>query len=184
MPPTSYEMDAIRAVEAYGSRVLQQASAGSAQTRTLAHWTVMHLHKRALSSPEALRCSLRNRRERLRQRLAEMDYGLRSPDPRQMQTRPTDAAIAPEVARANVLDEDTGERLTDEEAGQRTERVVYGSPQQIQAELALLEAVLDKARQGHRRAATASCKSCWTPCSASDWPPIPRWSSLPATWTR
>ena len=66
VPPTAYEMDAIRAVEAYGKRVLQQASAGSVQARTLAYWTVLHLHKRALSSPEALRRSLGNRRERLK----------------------------------------------------------------------------------------------------------------------
>ncbi len=133
VPPTAYEMDAIRAVETYGNQVLQQASVGSIQTRTLAHWTVMHLHKRALSSPEALRCSLRNRRERLKQRLAGA------------MAEAEETIIPPDVARANVLDEDTGERLTDEEAGQRTERVLYGSPEEIQNELELLEQVLEKA---------------------------------------
>jgi len=135
VPPTAYEMGAIRAVEAYGNQVLQQASVGNVRARTLAHWTVMHLHKRALSSPEALRCSLRNRRERLKQRLASAT------------AEAEETAIPPEVARANVLDEDTGERLTDEEAGQRTERVLYGSPEEIQAELELLEEVLEKAKK-------------------------------------
>ena len=137
VPPTAYEMDAIRAVEAYGRRVLQQASVGSVQARTLAHWTVLHLHKRALSSPEALRRSLGNRRERLRQETRFFPKNLVSED----------TSIPPEVARANVLDEDPGERLTDEEAGQRTERLVYGSPEEIQAELALLEEVLEKAHK-------------------------------------
>jgi ERCC4-related helicase len=135
VPPTSYEMDAIRAVEAYGQQVLDQAAAEGGRARTLAHWTVMHFHKRALSSPEALRCSLRNRRRRLKQRLegivADTD----------------DAAISPNVARANVLDEDTGERLTGEEAGQRTERVVYGAAAAIRVELAQLEEVLAKAKK-------------------------------------
>jgi superfamily II DNA or RNA helicase len=135
VPPTAYEMDAIRAVRDYGRRVIDQAATGSVQVRTLAHWTVMHLHKRALSSPEALRCSLRNRRERLRQRLAGA------------KEEAEETTIPPAVARANVLDEDTGERLTDEEAGQRTERSVYGSPEQIQAELELVEQLLDKARK-------------------------------------
>ncbi len=135
VPPTAYEMDAIRAVEAYGSRVLQNAAGGSAQVRTLAGWTVMHLHKRALSSPEALRCSLRNRRERLKQRLTHAT------------AEAEETPIPPEVARANVLDEDTGERLTDEEAGRRTERLVYGSPDEIRAELELLEEVLAKANK-------------------------------------
>jgi len=139
VPPTSYEMDAIRAVEAYGQHVLQQAAAGSAQVRTLAHWTVLHLHKRALSSPEALRCSLRNRRCRLKQLLAD---ALAARDETAV-TR--DTPIPLHVARANVLDEDTGERLSDEEAGQRTERLVYGSPQQLRVELDQLEAVLAKA---------------------------------------
>ncbi|MBC7251084.1 MAG: DEAD/DEAH box helicase, partial [Anaerolineae bacterium] len=134
VPPTVYEMDAIRAVEAYGRLVLQNAAGGSVQVRTLAHWTVMHLHKRALSSPEALRCSLRNRRERLKQRLAHATIEEETP-------------IPPEVARANVLDEDTGEWLSDEEAGQRTERLVYGSSEEIRAELELLEEVLKKAEK-------------------------------------
>jgi hypothetical protein len=46
-----------------------------------------------------------------------------------------------------VLDEDTGERLTGEEAGRRTERLVHGTPQQIEAELDLLEDVLYKAKR-------------------------------------
>jgi hypothetical protein len=78
VPPTAYEMDAICIVEAYGQRVLQQAAVGSIQTHTLAHWTVMHLHKRALSSTQALRCSLRNRREWLKQRLVHQGIN-RSP---------------------------------------------------------------------------------------------------------
>ncbi len=142
VPPTAYERDAIRAVEDSGNRVLQQASVGSVQARMLAHWTVMHLHKRALSSPEALRCSLRNRRERLKQRLGQRETGF---FPKNQVSE--EATIPPEIARANVLDEDTGERLTDEEAGQRTERVVYGSPEEIQAELGLLGEVLEKAKK-------------------------------------
>jgi len=147
VPPTAYEMDAIRAVETYGQQVLAQAADASAGIRTLAHWTVLHFHKRALSSPEALRCSLRNRRQRLKQQLQETGFFQKNPV---SQDNPVSEhlPILPELARANVLDEDTGERLTCEEAGQRTERVVYGrSPEQIQAELAQLDAVLDRAEK-------------------------------------
>ncbi len=133
--PTTYEMDAIRAVGAYGDLVLDNAATGTAQIRTLAHWTVMHLHKRALSSPEALRCSLRNRRQRLKQQLRETS------------APPPEAAITPEAARATVLDEDHSELWTAEEAVQRTERVVYGSAEQLQVELEHLEAVLRQAEQ-------------------------------------
>ncbi len=125
--PSAYEMDAIRAVEAYGERVLRQAAAGPARYQTLAHWTVLHLHKRALSSPEALRRSLKNRRAGLQSRLAE---------------QLADASVSVDVARANALDEDTGERLDEEETGFRVERTLFGEVRAINAELAELEAVL------------------------------------------
>ena len=136
--PTAYEMDAIRAVEDYGERVLAQARAGSAQARILAHWTVLHFHKRALSSPAALRCSLRNRRKRLREDLAEA---------LEARAEREETPVPPETARANVLDEDTGERLTGEEVGRRTERTIYGSPAQLRAELEHLDVVLAKAKK-------------------------------------
>ena len=133
--PSAYEKEAIDAVEDYGERVLSNAATGTAQTRTLANWTVLHLHKRALSSPAALRASLRNRRRRLRERLEGLTPAT------------DDTSIALDVARANVLDEDTGEWLTEEEAGLRTERAVYGSPEMLRAELALLETVLGHAEK-------------------------------------
>lgn len=125
--PSVYEMDAIRAVESYGERVLQQAASGPARYQTLAHWTVLHLHKRALSSPEALRRSLKNRRVGLASRLQE---------------QLAEASVSVDVARANALDEDTGERLDEEEAGFRVERTPFGPVEVIKAELAALEQVL------------------------------------------
>ncbi len=125
--PTQYEGAAIKAVEDYGSKILQQAAAGPARFRTLAHWTVLHLHKRALSSPEALRRSLKNRRAGLQSRLKE---------------QLAEASVSVEVARANALDEDTGERLNEEEAGRRVERTPFGQADALQAELAELEKVL------------------------------------------
>jgi len=133
--PSAYEKEAIEAVRAYGERVLARVAEERAQVRTLAHWTVLHLHKRALSSPEALRCSLRNRREGLRRRLKEVALA------------ENDGSLAPEVARANVLDEDTGEWLDPEEAVQRADRFVYGTREALEAELAELESVLAKAEK-------------------------------------
>jgi hypothetical protein len=101
----------------------------------------LHFHKRTLISPEALRCSLRNHHKRLRQR------------PSALQTSPSEVAdggkapVSPDAARANVLDADTGEWLTDEEVGARTARLVYDDPAQLQAELAHLEEVLAHAEK-------------------------------------
>ena len=130
IPPTSYERNAIDAVEAYGQQVLESARQGSGRSKNIANWTVLHLHKRALSSPEALRQSLRNRKDSLRQRLKE-ELG-------------AEVSISEDEAKATVFDEDTGERLDDEEAAKRTERSVFGTVEAIEAELEMLEDAIDE----------------------------------------
>lgn len=131
IPPTGFEQNAIDAVEAYGNQIIASAERGSVQARTLANWTVLHLHKRALSSPESLRCSLRNRKKSLQQRLKEQ-LG-------------SELSISEDEARANVLDADTGERLDDEEAARRTERASFGDPEATRKELKLLETAIQSA---------------------------------------
>jgi ERCC4-related helicase len=129
--PTAYEKEAIDAVEEYGQRVLSSAEKGSAQAQTLANWTVLHLHKRALSSPAALRQSLKNRKESLQQRIEE--------------ELSAEVSISEDEAKANVFDEDTGERLDSEEASKRTERSVFGDVSAIKDELEQLEEAIEAA---------------------------------------
>jgi ERCC4-related helicase len=136
VPPTSYEQTAIHAVEEYGEMILRSAEEEDGRNRTLANWTVLHLHKRALSSPEALRQSLKNRKEGLGQRLEEKQEEVEE-----------EATIPEEAARANVLDEDTGERLTDEEAARRTERASFGSARALERELEAVEDVIAAAEK-------------------------------------
>lgn len=132
--PSMYEGRAIAAVEAYGRGVLEHA-ASDARASVLAHWTVLHLHKRALSSPEALRRSLRNRRSALQRRLAGSAAG-------------DDPGLPLEVARANALDEDTGERLSPEEAGERAERGSFARNMiALEAEIAELDRLLALAEE-------------------------------------
>jgi SNF2 family DNA or RNA helicase len=131
VPPTAYEREAIEAVEEYGQQVLSSAEKGSAQTRTLANWTVLHLHKRAISSPEALRQSLQNRKESLQQRIEE--------------ELEAEVSISEDEVKANVFDEDTGERLDSEEASKRTERSVFGDVAAIESELEKLETAIEAA---------------------------------------
>jgi superfamily II DNA or RNA helicase len=133
VPPTSYEQKAIEAVERYGEQVLASAEYGSAQAQTLANWTVLHLHKRALSSPAALRASLKNRMESLQQRLSE-EMG-------------AEASVSEDEAKAIVLDEDTGERLNDEEAARRTDRSTFGTVETIEDEIEELKAAIDAAKK-------------------------------------
>lgn len=130
--PTSEELDIIKEVMNYGNLILENAKDSTKHIRTLAGWTVLHLHKRGLSSPEALRCSLNNRRAALQKRLDELledDPGLSVFD-----------------ARANVLDEQVSDLYDEDEIIVRSEKVAPGTKDMIQAELAVLDGLIAKAK--------------------------------------
>ena len=131
--PSETMQTVIKAVENYGNMILEHAKDANLHIQTLAGWTVLHLHKRVLSSPEALRRSLDNRRDALEKRLAGLSEA--------------DAGLSTEIARANVLDQDAGETGDENEGGSRAERVLPGTSESLQAELAALEDLSDLARK-------------------------------------
>ncbi len=133
--PTDYETTAYDAVRDYGDALVEAAQ--HSDNRTLAQWTVVHFLKRALSSPEALRRSLRNRKDKLTDRLDELE----SDDDVIEET----AGISEEMAQANALDNDPGEDYSETELGERVERVVTGDRRAIEVELESLEEALDAA---------------------------------------
>ncbi len=144
--PTAPERTTIDEVEAYGQMVLQDAQGTARQI--IAGWAVMHLHKRALSSPEALRKSLRNRSEGLKRRL--QGWSEATPDPG-AEVAEEGEAVPVAAARALALDSDPGERLTEEEAGQRLERGFYAAKtpgrEALEKELAQLEQIIQLAEK-------------------------------------
>lgn len=126
------EKDVLRTLGNYGSKILDSAEGGSHKIQITAKWTVMHLHKRALSSPASLRQSLKNRKGRLMDRVQNAEA--------EEQT-----SITPEQAKATALDEDLGDDETDEEASYRADRNVFGSPEANKAEIAELEKLIEMA---------------------------------------
>ena len=125
--PSAFERDLYSSLETFGDHLLRVSGLESHMKQILAKWTITHFHKRALSSPRALRCSLQNRRRRLR------ETGI-------------DPTVTVEEARAEVLDNDTGERVDDEEAGQRMERLIWGDPNAIEREIELIDEMHEKAK--------------------------------------
>jgi len=126
------EREVLRTLGNYGTKILDSAEGGSHKIQITAKWTVMHLHKRALSSPAALRQSLKNRKGRLIDRVQNAEA--------EEQT-----SITPEQAKATALDEDLGDEETDEEASYRADRNVFGSPEANKAEIAELEKLIEMA---------------------------------------
>jgi len=102
----------------------------------IAMWTALHLHKRALSSPMALRRSLKNRIKKLEEHLKKYES-----DEKDI------AGITVETARDNVLDKDTGEQFDEEETNRRLERTVFWKKEHIEKELKYLEGLLEEARK-------------------------------------
>lgn len=135
VPPTPHEEEVLEAVRRYGDTIISTAKTGSVHGQTLARWSVVHFLKRTLSSPAALRQSLKNRREKLESHLEEMDS----------EAFEESAGIDEDIARANALDNDPGEKFSEDEAGERVERVVSGTREAVERELEVLTGVLEKA---------------------------------------
>ena len=139
--PTEYEKETYDAVREYGELLMSSAQRSSSKSQTLARWSVIHFLKRALSSPAALRESLKNRQDKLQDRLADLD------EEHEQAVIEETAGISESMAQANALDDDPGEEYSEEEVGERVERVVTGDKAAIERELEELEKVLSKAER-------------------------------------
>jgi hypothetical protein len=123
-------------VERLGKHILAAAGEERPFRMRIAKWTVTHFHKRALSSPYALVCSLKNRLRTVEQKIAIQEAVLNE-----------EIAVVEEEARASVLDNDTGERLDDEETGARMERYLVGDKDANLKEKEILEEALEHAQK-------------------------------------
>jgi len=118
----------------YGTGLLDLAKRDDRiEVRTMARWVVLHLHRRGLSSPRALRISLENRLKRIEEKIREKDDR-------------TDQSISEGHAKAVALDEEADSDLSDEEASERLDQVVYGSLSVLEAEAEHLRDLMKKAR--------------------------------------
>jgi superfamily II DNA or RNA helicase len=118
----------------YGNNILTSAEGGSHRVQTTAKWTVMHLHKRGLSSPAALRQSLKNRRDRLYREIESHEIEVQS-------------IVSPEELKATALDEDYGDETTDEGASYRADRATFGSIESKKSELEELKRIIPLAEK-------------------------------------
>jgi SNF2 family DNA or RNA helicase len=140
--PTEYEEETYDAVREYGELLMSSAQRSSSKSQTLARWSVIHFLKRALSSPAALRESLKNRQDKLQGRLEDLE----EEESEQTVIEET-AGVSESMAQANALDDDPGEEYSEEELGERVERVVTGDKATIERELQELDELSEKAER-------------------------------------
>lgn len=130
------EIKVVKEVERLGRHILDSAGGERTFRMRIAKWTVMHFHKRAISSPYALVCSLKNRLKVIEKRIGAQENQVDE-----------DVALSEDEARASILDNDTGERLDDEESGSRMEHHLFGDKDAALKEKELLENTLSVARK-------------------------------------
>jgi len=123
------EVDIYKNIRDYGRELMELMAASSAQY--VAQFTILHLIKRALSSPKALRVSLQNRMDRLRERI---------------NSKVTDEEINRDDALSIIAESDNLENITTEEAQRRIEKTTFGESV-TQYEIKILNDILEKAKK-------------------------------------
>ena len=125
-------------VEKLGQHILDSVKDASKYSNKLARWTILHFHKRALSSPRALVESLKNRLSKVEDRLAKAEHD---------EEEEESARITEPVARALTFDEDPGEQHTDEEGFQRLDRNIFAYSELLRREKEILEELLERSKK-------------------------------------
>ena len=121
--------EVIDSVNAFSDHILRTVVDESLVAKRVARWTILHFHKRALSSPFAVKCSLKNRIQRINEQLV-------------LEASKPDLGLKEDAARRNVFDFVNSEDLSEEEVDFRTDRVVFGPKEALLAERQLLAATL------------------------------------------
>jgi superfamily II DNA or RNA helicase len=129
--------EAIRKVDTLNQHLFEEGRKAGARQQRLAQWLILHLHKRALSSPRALTISLRNR---LR------GHGLAEPEDGE-EAAAEEGGLDEKEARAFTLDEYEGDAEDDEEKGPRLEKTRVGGKPGREVEQRLLQEALEAAQK-------------------------------------
>lgn len=127
-----YEM-----VEALGKSIIESSQHENQNRQRVMRWTVIHIHKRAISSPQALRISLKNRLKKVNEKLRKIQE--------EKAQVVEDFAFNDEEAKNEVFDGESGDRLSDDNVGSRLEEVVPEDEASLLSQKAIIEPTLREA---------------------------------------
>jgi len=128
------EKQMVENLDKYGKGIIDLADKEkSHKIRNTAHWVVMHLHKRGLSSPEALRESLKNRLERVEDKIARKETK-------------EEHEVTEQQAKASTMDEDASDDASDEEISRRLDQMSFGSLEALKNEKEELQYLIELAK--------------------------------------
>jgi len=112
--PSEQFLKAMEILNKFFFKVLKQAEKSPVGERKLSYWTVLHFHKRLISSPAALVCSVQNRLEEIERKIAKQYQAIQN----------TENFLSAQEAGQAVMDGNETDRLSEEELDGRTDKYI------------------------------------------------------------
>ncbi len=114
--PSQKFYDCFEFVNEFSNHVLSRGKDDPEEKKKFSYWTILHFHKRAISSPNALKCSVENRLGELEKKINKNFMAINSE---------TDSFISTEEAAQSVMDGYETDRLTEEELDRRNDILAF-----------------------------------------------------------
>ncbi len=130
--PSRPELEVYHAFQSYQRFIFEGKE--SKDVHVLARWMVMHFLRRATSSPNALKVSLRKRTEKLKRKLERPDEG----DENERVSSPVEQAL-----KGATLDAGDTDLFAEEELDDKLDKLSILQRSEIRAEIGFLEGILD-----------------------------------------
>ncbi|MHA1251088.1 MAG: helicase-related protein [Candidatus Helarchaeota archaeon] len=112
--PSNKFFETVRLLNDFSKHVIEYSKKSSSDNIKLNYWTILHFHKRLISSPYALICSIENR-------LDEIDNKLNK---KYLAIEDLHSFLSLEEAAQSVMDGNETDRLTEDEMDSRTDRLI------------------------------------------------------------
>ncbi len=109
--PSQKFYDCFKLINEFSEHVLSRGKDDPEERKKFGYWTILHFHKRAISSPNSLRCSVENRLDELENKINKNFRAINE----------TDSFISTEEAAQSVMDGNETDRLTEEELDKRND---------------------------------------------------------------
>ncbi len=134
--PSREFLETLEALDEFGEYVLNRTSSGMSEERKLNYWTILHFHKRTISSPNALICSINNRMKEIDRKLNAKKFEIEN----------YRSFLNSKEAAESVLDGFESDRLTEDERDERSDKIILTSTMEdLKKEEQLLEKAKEKA---------------------------------------
>nr|MDO8118491.1 helicase-related protein [Candidatus Sigynarchaeota archaeon] len=115
-PSTKFE-ETLEELATFAKHILKRSKGDKDRERKLCYWTILHFHKRLISSPNALICSIDNRLEEIDKKLNKKYLALEE----------SNSYLTVGEAAESVMDGVESDRLTEEERDARSDKIILSS---------------------------------------------------------